>query len=71
MAVGNVTSAGYAHSVGGQVALGYVAHPDAAAKGFVRTGTYHIDVGGTLLPATASLRPLVDPKRRVQGDYSS
>jgi hypothetical protein len=31
---------------------------------------YHINVGGTLLPATASLKPLLDPKRRVQGDYT-
>jgi 4-methylaminobutanoate oxidase (formaldehyde-forming) len=68
--VGNVTSAGYAHSVGGQVALGYVSHPDASKTGFVKTGVYHINVGGTLLPAVASLKPLVDPKRRVQGDYS-
>ena len=68
--VGNVTSAGYAHSVGGQVALGYVSHPDASKTGFVKTGVYHINVGCTLLPAVASLKPLVDPKRRVQGDYS-
>jgi 4-methylaminobutanoate oxidase (formaldehyde-forming) len=68
--VGNVTSAGYAHSVGGQVALGYVSHPDASKLGFVKTGVYHINVGGTLLPATASLKPLLDPKRRVQGDYT-
>ena len=69
-AVGNITSAGYAHSVGGQVAMGYVNHPDAATKGFVKAGEYHIDAGGTLLDAVASLKPLVDPKRRVQGDYT-
>ena len=68
--VGNITSAGYAHSVGGQVAMGYINDPDAATKGFVKAGEYHIDAGGTLLDAVASLRPLVDPKRRVLGDYT-
>ena len=29
-----------------------------------------LDAGGTLLDAVASLRPLVDPKRRVLGDYT-
>jgi 4-methylaminobutanoate oxidase (formaldehyde-forming) len=70
--VGNVTSAGYAPSAGGQVAMGYVAHADAGQKGFIGAGSYHIDVGGTLLPATASLRGVFDPKnRRVHGDYTA
>ena len=68
-AVGNVTSAGYAHVVGGQVAFGYVVHPDAAQKGFVRSGTYHVDVGGTLLEAKATLKPLLNPRPRTQGIY--
>lgn len=51
--------------------MGYVVHPDAGTKGFIGAGTYHIDVGGTLLEAKASLRPVFDPKsRRVQGDYA-
>ena len=65
-----MTSAAYTHSVGGQGALGYVSHPEVSKKGFVQQGTYHIDVGGTLLEATASLKPLVDAKPRVQGQYS-
>jgi len=69
--VGNLTSVGYAHSVGGQVGLGYLKHADAAKKGFVKAGSYQIDAGGQLLPATATLKPLIDSKPRVQGDYSN
>ena len=69
--VGNVTSAAYAHSIGGQIAMGYVSHADVATKGFILAGTYHIDVGGTLLPASVSLKPLVDPRQRVQGERDS
>ena len=50
--------------------MGYVNHPDAATKGFVKAGEYQVDAGGTLLDAVASLRPLIDPKRRVLGDYT-
>ena len=39
-------------------------------KGFVKAGTYEIDVGGTRLKATGSLRPPFDPKhKRPQGIY--
>ena len=60
--VGYVTSAGYAHSIGGQVALATISHDDLATKGFISGGEYVIDVGGTHVPATASLRPAFDPK---------
>ena len=70
--VGNVTSAGYAPTAGGQVALGYIVHPDAGLKGFVGAGTYHVDVGGTPLEAKASLRGVFDPKGlRMQGVYDA
>ena len=68
--VGNVTTANYAHSLGGQVALAIVKHPEVGVKGFVKAGTYEIDVGGTRLKATGSLRPPFDPKhKRPQGIY--
>ena len=68
--VGNVTTANYAHSLGGQVALALIKHPEVGVKGFVKAGTYEIDVGGTRLKATGSLRPPFDPKhKRPQGIY--
>ena len=69
--VGNVTSSNYAHTVGGQIALGYVKHDNIGEKGFVKKSEFAVDVGGTQLKARGTLRPLFDPKnRRVQGVYS-
>ena len=69
--VGNVTSSNYAHSVGGQIALGYVKHDNVGEKGFVKRSEFCIDVGGNELSARGTLRPMFDPKnRRVQGIYS-
>ena len=54
--VGALTSASYGHTLGGAVGLGYV--PSEALSG----AAFAIDVAGALIPATASLRPLLDPK---------
>ena len=68
--VGNVTTANYAHSLGGQVALAFVKHPDVGTKGFVAAGDYEIDCGGTRVKAKASLRAPFDPThKRIKGDY--
>ena len=61
--VGRITSGSYGHAVGAAVGLGYVRNDgqkvDAA---FVNAGSYEIEVEGERIPATASLRPLYDPK---------
>ena len=61
--VGRITSGSYGHTVGAAVGLGYVRNDgqkvDAA---FVNAGSYEIEVEGERIPATASLRPLHDPK---------
>ena len=68
--VGAVASANYAHSLGGQIALGYAERPGVGEVGFLkRAGSFAVDVGGTRLPAKATLRPPFDPKnKRPQGD---
>jgi 4-methylaminobutanoate oxidase (formaldehyde-forming) len=70
--VGAVASANYAHSLGGQIALGYAERPGVGEVGFLkRAGSFAVDVGGTRLPAKATLRPPFDPKnKRPQGDYT-
>jgi 4-methylaminobutanoate oxidase (formaldehyde-forming) len=70
--VGAVTSANYAHSLGGQIALGYAERPGVGEVGFLkRAGSFAVGVGGTRLPAKATLRPPFDPKnKRPQGDYT-
>jgi 4-methylaminobutanoate oxidase (formaldehyde-forming) len=67
--VGETTSAAYGHTVGSDLALGYVTNPDGVVDdAWLRGGTYRLDVGGTLVPATVSLRPLYDPRsERVRG----
>jgi 4-methylaminobutanoate oxidase (formaldehyde-forming) len=61
--VGRITSGSYGHAVGAAVGLGYVRNEgqkvDAA---FVNAGVYEIEVEGERIPATATLRPLYDPK---------
>ena len=59
---GYVRSAMYGHTLGAAVALGYVENPDGVDAEYVNSGTYEIEIAGVRYPATASLRPLYDPK---------
>lgn len=59
--VGHTTSGGYGHSLGSAIGLGYVPCPGETAAE-VLSSTYEIDVAGVRVPATASVRPLFDPK---------
>ncbi|HVY00832.1 MAG TPA: FAD-dependent oxidoreductase [Pseudorhodoplanes sp.] len=56
--VGEVTSAAYGHSVGGLVALGYVA--DGGAES-IATGAFALDIAGERVPVRASLKAPYDP----------
>jgi heterotetrameric sarcosine oxidase gamma subunit len=59
--VGRITSGMYGHTLGGAVGLGYVdlGAPNPAEA--FEAGRYELEVAGTMVPATASLRPLYDP----------
>jgi 4-methylaminobutanoate oxidase (formaldehyde-forming) len=62
--VGHLRSGNYGHGLGAAIGLGYVSDPaggvvDAA---FVNAGDYAIEVACEQIAATASLRPLYDPK---------
>jgi 4-methylaminobutanoate oxidase (formaldehyde-forming) len=59
--VGRLTSGGYGHHLGASVGLGYVPCPGETVEQ-VLASTYTIDVAGTQVGATASLRPLYDPR---------
>ena len=59
---GYIRSAMYGHTLGGAVALGYVENPDGVDADYVKSGAYEIEIAGVRYPATASLRPLYDPK---------
>jgi 4-methylaminobutanoate oxidase (formaldehyde-forming) len=60
--VGFITSGMYGYTLGGAVGLGYVNHEDGVNPAFVKSGRYEIEVAGVRIPATASLRPMYDPK---------
>ena len=71
MAVGDVRSGSYGHSLGGAVGLAMVHAPaggGGATAQWVASGTWEVDVAGRRYPATASLRPLYDPEnKRIKG----
>ena len=71
-AVGQVTSGAWGAALGGGVGLAYIRHPAGGplTAEVVRSGEYHVNVGGRLYPATVSLRPPFDPDGlRVKGQY--
>jgi glycine cleavage system T protein len=59
--VGSIRSAMYGHSLGAAVGLGYVSEP-AAGPDAIGADDYDIEVAGIRCPATASLRPMYDPR---------
>jgi glycine cleavage system aminomethyltransferase T/glycine/D-amino acid oxidase-like deaminating enzyme len=61
--VGQLTSGAYGHTLGGAVALGYAPCPGEAPADLLAS-TWEIDVAGTRVPATASLRPMYDPEAK-------
>jgi 4-methylaminobutanoate oxidase (formaldehyde-forming) len=66
--VGDTAAAGYGHTLGGAVGLGFVNHEDGVTADFIRSGDFEIEVQCNRYPAKASLRPLYDPKgKKVRG----
>jgi glycine cleavage system aminomethyltransferase T/glycine/D-amino acid oxidase-like deaminating enzyme len=63
MPSGQVTSAAWGEAVGGSVGLAYIRHHggDAVTADYARAGSYQVNVGGELCPATVYLRPPYDP----------
>ncbi|WP_137701033.1 GcvT family protein [Marimonas lutisalis] len=59
--VGYLSSGAYGHHLGAAVGMGYVPCAGESAAD-VLASSYEIDVMGTRVPATASLKPLYDPK---------
>lgn len=59
--VGRTTSGMYGHTVGGNVAMGYVGHDGGVTDEWLEEGRYEIEVAGRRHHADASLKPLYDP----------
>ena len=60
--VGTVTSAGFGHTLGRGVAMGYVRDPDGVDDAYVAGGRFELDVAGDRIPVRASLVPPYDPR---------
>jgi 4-methylaminobutanoate oxidase (formaldehyde-forming) len=56
------TSAGYGHTLGGAMAMGYLEREEGVDADYVSNGRYEIEVNGKRYAAKASLTPLYDPK---------
>ncbi|SMX38378.1 GcvT family protein [Maliponia aquimaris] len=59
--VGHLSSGAYGHHLGGAIGLGYVPCKGESAEQLLAS-SFEIDVAGTRVQATASLKPLYDPK---------
>ena len=60
--VGFIRSGMFAHTLGAAVGLGYVTAAQGGTLDAVDPDGYEIEVAGIRYPATASLRPLYDPR---------
>lgn len=60
--VGRVESAQYGYTLGGSVALSWITAPGIESDDWFESGVYEIQIPGRRISATASLRPLYDPK---------
>ncbi len=60
--VGDIHTGNYGHTLGGAVGLGTIKHEAGVTKEYLRSGKFEIEVVGVRFPASASLRPLYDPK---------
>jgi 4-methylaminobutanoate oxidase (formaldehyde-forming) len=66
--VGYVRSASYGFTLGGAVGLAMVEANRPVDSDWLTTGTWEVEVAGSLHPAIASLSPLYDPRmERVRG----
>ncbi|MEK6204190.1 MAG: FAD-dependent oxidoreductase, partial [Amylibacter sp.] len=60
--VGWLSSAGYGHTLGKSIGLGYIRDASGVDASYVKEGVYELDVGTVRAPCTVSLAPLYDPK---------
>jgi glycine cleavage system T protein len=60
--VGFIRSGMYGHSLGAAVGLGYVTAPNGTPVEAIGSNDYEVEVAGIRYPASASLRPMYDPK---------
>ena len=60
--VGWLSSAGFGHTIGKSIGMGYIRNPEGVTTDYVAEGTYELEVATKRVPCTATLAPLYDPK---------
>ncbi|MEM1429686.1 MAG: FAD-dependent oxidoreductase [Pseudomonadota bacterium] len=60
--VGYLSSAGFGHTIGQSIGMGYVRSSEAIDRAYLRAGTYELEVATERVPCALHLAPLVDPK---------
>ena len=60
--VGWLSSAGYGHTIGKSIGMGYVRNNSGVDKDFVLSGEYELEVATARVPCSVHLAPLYDPK---------
>ncbi|MEO0774496.1 MAG: glycine cleavage T C-terminal barrel domain-containing protein, partial [Pseudomonadota bacterium] len=58
---GWLSSAGYGHSVGASIGMGYVRSDAPVTRDHVLSGKYELEVATTRVPAEVTMQPLYDP----------
>ncbi|TJW05451.1 MAG: aminomethyl transferase family protein, partial [Mesorhizobium sp.] len=68
--VGYLRSAGFGHTVGCGIGMGYLNSDTGVTADWLSAGIFEIEIAGERYPAIASLRPFFDAGRsRVKGEW--
>ena len=59
--VGWLGSAGFGHTIGRSIGMGYVRDPDGVTADYVMAGDYELEVATERVPCDVTLKPLHDP----------
>ena len=62
--VGWLSSAGYGHTLGKSIGMGYIRNADGVDDAFVQDGTYELEVASQRVPCRTQLAPLYDPEMK-------
>ncbi|MBN9673892.1 GcvT family protein [Roseibium aggregatum] len=60
--VGWLSSAGFGHTVGKSIGMGYIRNPEGVTADYIKEGAYELEVGTERFSCSVSLAPLYDPK---------
>jgi 4-methylaminobutanoate oxidase (formaldehyde-forming) len=59
--VGWLSSAGFGHTIGKSIGMGYIRNPDGVTTDYIKEGEYELEVATERVPCSVSLTPLYDP----------